>query len=1633
MADAFLPFQRDQLVPTASAPYTVLEVFQVFWTSLSQERAFRQLSEEYLQQAHASDPTWIVKLLAFATAPVESLHSEVARQYQEHRRQGGGGSAQFSDAVRSMAAQQGTTVDQCQASGLLLPVDSRATTEATMVAAAIRLRNALSGIAHQQQYGERTANGVTERVVVGTTRMSADWRKNELVHPEARAIIKANLLEVCSSSTLVSEKVRAQLLSLMQHIADLEVTPLRAPKKKSKKGQALAIPERPWNAVLVPDLLQRLHATYTSLQRNFTAEAATFPAPTADALVSNTQSQLALLKQLRALLMVLRLVAKRYADVTVFTDVEEVEDFHNTLYPAAIQILQMLQDAFVHHFGPNGKLRVALAILAGGADENSLLVNSVCGVASSLLGPQPNVTSEAFFDTPLLSGSREHDAFVADFNGVVRAVNQCVRFSLKSLWPSLTLQLPDAVCDIDDNEAENLLRWRCQQGGSVGRSIPEAGYLAQLMTLLLNAWCQRTELLYGGDVVAAILNKLGESVVDPNLCTALVQEHQAAGGNVRTWCDPMLQGVFTTRLGVVGISSIPASRQILTDAADVYEATSNSPYWSSLKWVAKFMHSLQLQLGSTANFSKVADQEKQAARVYQLCFAPEVLLRMVVHVAYHHCPLGGITNDLLQGSALQYTQLADRLGAAINLPLAGSSGAPSSPPAHQQLTTPSLIFAFEFIEATTSNATLYHGLLNRGCNVGALDIPHLLMTKYTFQRLAYSTEDERLWEENPEEFVRKLSSALGDEFSPKAVGMSLILKLCTKSPYLPEEEAAIAAAKKKQRKAANANSNNSTLPEANAVAHGKFMGFVQFVMAELDRGAQPNMQGRDQLVDACLYAIEALRKSLSIIHVPQQAIENLLCTHVHRELSNPNGFLRARAVFVLGSFSKGIQVWSDAPTYHRLLADILPLLGDAQLPVRMQTCFSLSALIQRQEAKPVVVPQIVPLIEQYFKMMKEMDSDRVISTLRHTIKYYSETLSQWAVSLCEFLVGHFSTLYEQTTFQAGQLATEDGSMEGVDASLAALSSGRGGKRGDRRGGMDIEDLIAASDELIETISTLISSLPKVIREEGSGAPIDDGLVQVYLKVQAALAPMILHLINASNPQFLGEQNLSLDTSAASFSFLDGLLGMLTTLIEHSGVVVSPSLWPVLSALQGLLTNNSALEYFGSISAPIDNMISVDVIGFLRSAGGRLWPIQHGAQSSNGSASEVLQACVDLVLHTGSAAFLPPHHLRQSEIAAAPRLVECLFTNVLLAEGVIAHPNEVARNYADSYRAHIGGGPNRLTVEEVAHAVNTLIPSCVTAAMQAQQTATPDHIRISHTNLYLIAMATTSALAAAPAITAEALVRASNGQVTPAAFFWSLSSMTSTLLKADFVQMRQFHTIAVATTQMVQYVVGTAANDTPHDSYCGLIAAALSSVVLPELALPVVSHAADQVANMHDYVLKEIKDHVPGGTLKKRRAPGGDSDDDDDSGEEQESGDWEDDGSSGDSDLADGSQFQQILNKAAEHRGQALGGDDDDDGEGVYREVAELEMNENQLEDFESWSPIDDFNAWAGLRNAMQALLVEFDNSSPAARLLVMGAGNGGEVANRLQSGIRDLGLQCEQLSERFDQLQADKRKLLSLN
>eukprot|EP00656_Telonema_subtile_P017407 TRINITY_DN19338_c0_g2_i2.p1 TRINITY_DN19338_c0_g2~~TRINITY_DN19338_c0_g2_i2.p1 ORF type:complete len:252 (-),score=49.51 TRINITY_DN19338_c0_g2_i2:164-919(-) len=244
-----------------------------------------------------------------------------------------------------------------------------------------------------------------------------------------------------------------------------------------------------------------------------------------------------------------------------------------------------------------------------------------------------------------------------------------------------------------------------------------------------------------------------------------------------------------------------------------------------------------------------------------------------------------------------------------------------------------------------------------------------------------------------------------------------------------------------------------------------------------------------------------------------------------------------------------------------------------------------------------------------------------------------------------------------------------------------------------------------------------------------------------------------------------------------------------------------------------------------------------------------------------------------------------------------------------------------------------------------------------------------------------------------------------------------------------------------TSQMIRYVVASATGNEGSDSYPALIAAALSSVVLPELVLPIVTKASEQVVNMHSYVLQEIKDHVPS-DKKKRRATMDDSDEEDtDEDDGGESGDWEDGSEDdGDSDMADDSQFRQILGKAAEHRVDALGGeddDDDDDGEGVYREVAELEMNENQLEDFESWSPIDDFNAWRVLCQSLKVLMGEFSNSSAAARLLVMGAcgdqGNSNAVAEQLLGGIRGLGEQCEQLARTFDQLQVDKQRLLALN
>lgn len=517
----------------------------------------------------------------------------------------------------------------------------------------------------------------------------------------------------------------------------------------------------------------------------------------------------------------------------------------------------------------------------------------------------------------------------------------------------------------------------------------------------------------------------------------------------------------------------------------------------------------------------------------------------------------------------------------------------SQPPA-LLLSSKAYIMCLEILTAAVADKTIYTSVLYPAAEE--------LMTTLLFPRLAFSSEDAELWQANPEEYVRRQTSPTGDLFSAKVVASSLLLSLA--------------------------------VPEFKHQDPNLLHALVNFLMNQLqiysemaaqavdEKSSPPHVMEAARRVDAALYCMCQFKKVLTGMELGDDKLETVLTCYVVPATRFPLCFLRARAVLVLSVFAPSIQ-WSTPQAYQHALQAVLPLLNDTEIPVRVQTCTSFSRLTRHPYARDIVTPCIAELIHHYFQVMRLMDNEAVVRTLRKTITYYHETLSQWGLTLTDMIVEHFHTV-----------------MQTVTSKYATLESITDGELcvGDCLEDDGFADTLMAADELLETLTTLVKALPDTSATRDSPSEVLEA--DVFIQMQYRTGPVLFTILSHQG--------------GGSYGFMDPALNLFATLVSRSPALVAP-MWQLLFCLRQLVLGG-AVDYFGQMLAPLDNMVSVSPFSFLFAPMGSLCEVPSGV------AKDVQALTPMQVVDSMCAAVLQSTSLRAREVAAVPKVYDSMLQN-----------------------------------------------------------------------------------------------------------------------------------------------------------------------------------------------------------------------------------------------------------------------------------------------------------------------------------------------------------------------------------
>ncbi|KAK8556290.1 hypothetical protein V6N13_064338 [Hibiscus sabdariffa] len=283
----------------------------------------------------------------------------------------------------------------------------------------------------------------------------------------------------------------------------------------------------------------------------------------------------------------------------------------------------------------------------------------------------------------------------------------------------------------------------------------------------------------------------------------------------------------------------------------------------------------------------------------------------------------------------------------------------------------------------------------------------VLLFEIVFPLMCFNDNDQKLWEEDPHEYVRKGYDIIEDLYSPRTASMDFVSELVRK--------------------------------------RGKenLQKFIQFIVEIFKRyDAAPVEYKPYRQKDGALLAVGALCDKLKQTEPYKSELEHMLMQHVFPEFRSPVGHLRAKAAWVAGQYAH--VNFSDQNTFCQALHSVVSGVRDPELPVRVDSVFALRSFVEACRVPLLVThdlneirPILPQLLDEIFKLMNEVENEDLVFTLETIVDKFGEEMAPYALGLCQSLAAAFWRC--MNTAEADDEADDPGALAAVGC-LRAIST-----------------------------------------------------------------------------------------------------------------------------------------------------------------------------------------------------------------------------------------------------------------------------------------------------------------------------------------------------------------------------------------------------------------------------------------------------------------------------------------------------------------------------------------------------------------------------------------------------------------
>ncbi|GAB2226832.1 hypothetical protein Droror1_Dr00008623 [Drosera rotundifolia] len=298
----------------------------------------------------------------------------------------------------------------------------------------------------------------------------------------------------------------------------------------------------------------------------------------------------------------------------------------------------------------------------------------------------------------------------------------------------------------------------------------------------------------------------------------------------------------------------------------------------------------------------------------------------------------------------------------------------------------------QYLSNSVSKVSMYQLLQPR------LDV---LLFEIIFPLMCFNDTDQKLWDEDPHEYVRKGYDIIEDLYSPRTAAMDFVSELVRK--------------------------------------RGKenLQKFVTFIVEILRRyNEAPLEQKPYRQKDGALLAIGALCDRLKQNEPYKSELERMLVQHVFPEFRSPMGHLRAKAAWVAGQYAN--IDFSDQNNFRTALHSVVAGMRDTELPVRVDSVFALRSFVEACKDLGEIRPILPQLLDEFFKLMNEVENEDLVFTLETIVDKFGEEMAPYALGLCQNLASAFWRC--MSTAEADEEGDDPGGALAAVGCLRAIST-----------------------------------------------------------------------------------------------------------------------------------------------------------------------------------------------------------------------------------------------------------------------------------------------------------------------------------------------------------------------------------------------------------------------------------------------------------------------------------------------------------------------------------------------------------------------------------------------------------------